>query len=433
MFRGYLPALTLLVFGVGTGIGLAWTQGYIPIAILPANSGSLSMELIQREELPLPNEPQIPSLRRKQVNVASAQQDDTEIFDQTEPDSEIEPSAPRRAPTASANEAELNVSKSSPSKASRWQELVRTAEAPRAADPIDEEFNSRPPTPPKVRLRDRRTARVEPATVEEEHPAGSGRQVKAAAHQDPTEADNDGRETNTDSKEPSKPARQTLMEAKEQLAAGETLAAHRKLSELYWNHKELHPQMQELIDSTAKEIFFQPKPNFVDPYVIQEGDQLSVIAKKYQVTWEYLAKLNRTDPKRIQIGQKLKVTKGPFGAVVDLREFVLTVHLNGYYVKRYQVGIGKDGSSPLGKFPVLNKVENPAYTGPDGKVIRGDDPKNPLGERWLDLGDSYGIHGTIEPNSIGKAESRGCIRLRDKDVIEVYDFLVKGSEVVIRK
>jgi lipoprotein-anchoring transpeptidase ErfK/SrfK len=56
-----------------------------------------------------------------------------------------------------------------------------------------------------------------------------------------------------------------------------------------------------------------------------------------------------------------------------------------------------------------------------------------LGERWIDLGESYGIHGTIEPDSIGKAASRGCIRMREKDVIEVYDFLVKGSEVVIRK
>ena len=66
-------------------------------------------------------------------------------------------------------------------------------------------------------------------------------------------------------------------------------------------------------------------------------------------------------------------------------------------------------------------------------MISGDDPANPLGERWIDLGESYGIHGTIDPDTIGKAASRGCIRMRAKDVIEVYDFLVKGSEVVIRK
>ena len=151
------------------------------------------------------------------------------------------------------------------------------------------------------------------------------------------------------------------------------------------------------------------------------------------MSWEYLAKLNRTDPRRIQLGQKLKILKGPFAAVIDLGDYALTIHLQGYFVKRYPVGIGKDGASPVGKFTVLNKIENPQYTSPDGKVISADDPANPLGERWIDLGESYGIHGTIDPDSIGRAASRGCIRMREKDVIEVYDFLVKGSEVVIRK
>jgi lipoprotein-anchoring transpeptidase ErfK/SrfK len=87
----------------------------------------------------------------------------------------------------------------------------------------------------------------------------------------------------------------------------------------------------------------------------------------------------------------------------------------------------------LGKFAVLKKVVNPQYTDPQGHVIDGGDPSNPLGDRWLDLGNSYGIHGTIDPNSIGKAESRGCIRLRNEDVEEAYDMLAVGSEIVIRR
>ena len=53
--------------------------------------------------------------------------------------------------------------------------------------------------------------------------------------------------------------------------------------------------------------------------------------------------------------------------------------------------------------------------------------------RWVDIGDSYGIHGTIEPDSIGKNESRGCIRMLNSEVEEVYDFLVIGSEVKVQK
>ena len=66
-----------------------------------------------------------------------------------------------------------------------------------------------------------------------------------------------------------------------------------------------------------------------------------------------------------------------------------------------------------------------------GSVIDGDDPTNPLADRWIDIGDSSGIHGTIDPQSVGRAESRGCIRMFNSDVEEVFDMLGVGSEVVI--
>ncbi|MBM4074270.1 MAG: LysM peptidoglycan-binding domain-containing protein, partial [Planctomycetes bacterium] len=237
--------------------------------------------------------------------------------------------------------------------------------------------------------------------------------------------------------EPTPPAQDSIQlelnSIDEQISDGEMLPAHRALSKLYWNHKDRRDEVIERLEKTSEKIFFQSQPHFIEPYVVQPNDQLRVIASKYNLSWEYLARLNNTEPRRIRSGQKLKVVKGPFAAAIDLADFTLTIHLQGYFVKAYQVGIGQNGSSPLGKFSVLNKVENPQYTGPDGKVISADDPTNPLGERWIDLGDSYGIHGTVDPDSIGKAASRGCIRMRDKDVIEVYNFLIKGSEVVIRE
>lgn len=263
--------------------------------------------------------------------------------------------------------------------------------------------------------------------------------------QKPTESSSHSNETVLQAKyrqdegdsEPTPPAQDSIQlelnSIDEQISDGEMLPAHRALSKLYWNHKDRRDEVIERLEKTSEKIFFQSQPHFIEPYVVQPNDQLRVIASKYNLSWEYLARLNNTEPRRIRSGQKLKVVKGPFAAAIDLADFTLTIHLQGYFVKAYQVGIGQNGSSPLGKFSVLNKVENPQYTGPDGKVISADDPTNPLGERWIDLGDSYGIHGTVDPDSIGKAASRGCIRMRDKDVIEVYNFLIKGSEVVIRE
>lgn len=218
----------------------------------------------------------------------------------------------------------------------------------------------------------------------------------------------------------------------ELLDKGDTLGAHRELSKLYWGHPDSRAELLERIERTAEIIYFSPQPHFIEPYVVQEGDQFAKFAKTYNVPWQYLARLNRVDPQRIRPGQKLKVIRGPFSAVVDLGRYELTIHAYGYFVRRFEVGIGKQGTSPVGKFKVLEKVMNPQYTDPEGRVVDADDPANPLGERWIDLGDGYGIHGTIEPDSIGKAESRGCIRLRNRDVEDVYDLLGVGSEVVIR-
>ena len=211
------------------------------------------------------------------------------------------------------------------------------------------------------------------------------------------------------------------------------LTAHSELSKIYWHDVEYRPLIKQRIEDTARSIYAAKQPHYVRPYVIQPGDTLQAIAQKYKVPWKYLASLNRVDERKIRAGAKLKVNKGPFSALVDLSDFELTIHAHGYFVHRYTVGIGKQGTSPQGRFVVKQKLVNPTYYGPDGLVIDGDDPANPLGEHWIDLGDSYGIHGTINPDSIGKAQSRGCIRMRNEDVMEVFSLLGEGSEVVIRR
>ncbi|QDV15733.1 Putative L,D-transpeptidase YkuD [Gimesia panareensis] len=231
--------------------------------------------------------------------------------------------------------------------------------------------------------------------------------------------------------EEAKKALPDLIAIDELIQQRKIIEAHKRLSKIYWEQPKMYPVIKSRIEETARMIYFAPQPHFMKPYEIEPGDQLRKVAQKYEITWEYLAKLNQIDPKRIRPGQKLKVIKGPFHVFVDLSDFTLTVHSHGYFVKRYRIGTGKDHSTPTGKFVVKDKLVDPTYYGPDG-VIANDDPTNPLGERWIDIGDSYGIHGTIDPSSIGKAESKGCVRMQNDDVAEVYDLLGVGSEVVIR-
>ena len=190
--------------------------------------------------------------------------------------------------------------------------------------------------------------------------------------------------------------------------------------------------MQSELQKLAERVFFTPTVHYLPPHVVQPNDQLRLMCKQYQVSWQYLAFLNDLTPEKMRAGQKLKVIQGPFGAIVDLKSRTLTVHSNGYYVCSFPIGVGKENSTPQGEFKVLNKVENPTYYGPDG-VISADDPNNPLGEHWIDLGDSYGIHGTTDPSSIGKSASKGCIRMHNDDVEVVYSLLTIDSPVLIRE
>lgn len=220
----------------------------------------------------------------------------------------------------------------------------------------------------------------------------------------------------------------------EQLIEGERdVQALQELTKWYWKtpakREELRPRMEEL----SQRIYFSQQPHYFEPHIVANSEQLRTIAKEYQLTWEYLARLNRTDPRRIRPGQRLKVVPGPFHVLVNVRSHELIVHNNGCFVKRYVIGAGKDRSTPVGVFPVKNKLVNPTYYPPEGGIVKADDPANPLGSRWIDIGDSYGIHGTNEPDTVGKDLSRGCVRMRNEEVAEVYDFLIVGSEVRIQR
>jgi L,D-transpeptidase ErfK/SrfK len=98
-------------------------------------------------------------------------------------------------------------------------------------------------------------------------------------------------------------------------------------------------------------------------------------------------------------------------------------------LKIYDVAVGKPSTpSPQGEFHVINRIPNPTWYGP-GKVV-GPGKDNPLGTRWLGLSErGYGIHGTNAPRSIGKAASHGCIRMRARDLEELFALVDVGTNV----
>ncbi|MFY9855796.1 MAG: L,D-transpeptidase [Terracidiphilus sp.] len=115
--------------------------------------------------------------------------------------------------------------------------------------------------------------------------------------------------------------------------------------------------------------------------------------------------------------------------VVSLEDRKLALVENGQVKKVYSVAVGKPSTpSPVGSFTIARRVANPTYHH-NGKTVPPG-PGNPVGTRWMGLSiPGYGIHGTNEPNSIGKPVSHGCIRMARKDLEEFYELVSVGDAV----
>src|SRR5262249_49272140 len=126
-----------------------------------------------------------------------------------------------------------------------------------------------------------------------------------------------------------------------------------------------------------------------------------------------------------------RVLRLPRRIVVSIPDRKLAVIESGTVLRVFPVAVGAaDSPSPIGTFQIVQRLSNPTYYHPGTVIAPGKD--NPLGPRWLGLNrKGFGIHGTNAPNSVGKAASHGCIRLRNRDVVELYPMLSVGDVVEI--
>lgn len=126
--------------------------------------------------------------------------------------------------------------------------------------------------------------------------------------------------------------------------------------------------------------------------------------------------------------------------IVDTNRRFLYLVLKGGKAKRYGVGVGRPGFEWAGTHKVTRKAQWPSWRPPAEMLRRAPElprfmpggPANPLGARALYLGSTlYRIHGSNEPWTIGRAVSSGCIRMRNQDVIDLYQRTRVGTRVIV--
>ncbi len=132
----------------------------------------------------------------------------------------------------------------------------------------------------------------------------------------------------------------------------------------------------------------------------------------------------------------------PGTIIVETSERRLYLVLENGKALKYGIGVGREGFQWAGTNRISRKAEWPSWTPPAAmrKRVPGlpaympGGLDNPLGARALYVGSTlYRLHGTIEPWTIGKAVSSGCIRLTNDDVIDLYDRVKVGAKIIVRR
>jgi len=179
-------------------------------------------------------------------------------------------------------------------------------------------------------------------------------------------------------------------------------------------------------------------------YVPKPGDSLDVLCRKVFPRWGarlspgFVTEINGlARPEDLRAQEPIKVPLGEPMLIVAKHEFRLYFLLDGAYVRDFPVGLGREGSTPDASFKIVDKVINPDWYPSAGVKIPYGDPRNILGTRWLKFENTedyrgFGIHGTADPDSIGREKSSGCVRMLREDVERLYAWTPRGTRVEIR-
>ena len=255
---------------------------------------------------------------------------------------------------------------------------------------------------------------------------------------------------------------EVLKRARRLITEGQVIQARSLLSETLYSGQLSDTQSEQAIydlAAIAEQTIFSPIVYEGDPYAMKytilPGQTLSALERRCElhVPTQLLLKVNNMrDGSQLLAGQTIKLIQGPFHAVISKGSYTMDIYLQRgnlerVFIKRLKVGLGKDDGTPVGMWKVEpgKKIRGATWTAPPSSPVSGTfhpgDPQYPLGDAgyWISLigteprtigYQGYGLHGTNEPESIGKSSSLGCIRLGDEDIELVFSLLYEQWSTV---
>jgi tetratricopeptide (TPR) repeat protein len=207
-----------------------------------------------------------------------------------------------------------------------------------------------------------------------------------------------------------------------------------------WDSDDWNEALHELGNANVELIFSsEPSPDS-KVYTVESGDTFTSIGIKLNTTLGLLTRANNLGADAtLRVGQNLKWTPKDFRIIIERSTCRLFLMDSEGVFKRYEAGLGMPThETALGKYKIGNKIKDPTWHKPGEGPIPPGDPRNELGTRWMPfvpeqegLPSDLGIHGAIDPATVGKYSSHGCARLRMDEVEELYDLVVRSTPVEV--
>ena len=204
----------------------------------------------------------------------------------------------------------------------------------------------------------------------------------------------------------------------------------RILSE-FSNFNDIETVQKELENVNMQIIFSNVPTEKSVTHEVVSGDTLGALSKRYGTTIELIKISNNLKSNVIRLGQRLRIWTGTFNIFVDKSQNILILKDEEEVIKVYAVSTGENNSTPVGEFSITSKLEDPVWFN-RGAIVPPESPENVLGSRWLGFDmKGYGIHGTVDPDTIGQQVTAGCVRMRNGEVEELYSIVPTGTQVLV--
>jgi hypothetical protein len=193
---------------------------------------------------------------------------------------------------------------------------------------------------------------------------------------------------------------------------------------------EENHQLERLLGQLAGTVIYSTQDMLLPPHTVAAGETLKTIAKTLNIPWEILSKINGLESDKLTTGQRIKVLRGPFDAVVSVSRRRLSLQVGGRYAGTFPAAIGKGFIDRTGSSVQLLEIQTNTETqGPQAVAVSYQSSSRVA----IILGDGLRIQPAVDPSFVMKDPEDNVLLVSSADFNDLVGILGQGSQLLVQK